>query len=75
MDVFHFAEFGKLKYDTIDTYSGFEWPIALNLEKADSLIMYLLEVMTIMRILYILRLIILQHMSSVKSNKFLHITT
>jgi hypothetical protein len=38
MDVFHFTEFGKLKYvhHTIDTYSGFQWATAL--EKADSLI-------------------------------------
>ncbi|KAL6032102.1 hypothetical protein STEG23_033054 [Scotinomys teguina] len=35
MDVFHFAEFGKLKYvhHTIDTYSGFQWATALSSEK------------------------------------------
>ena len=40
MDVFHFAEFGKLKYEhhTTDTYSGFRWAIALSSEKADSAI-------------------------------------
>ncbi|KAL6040651.1 hypothetical protein STEG23_002123 [Scotinomys teguina] len=52
MDVFHFAEFGKLKYvhHTIDTYSGFQWATALSSEKADSVIMHLLEVMAIMGI-------------------------
>ncbi|KAL6032000.1 hypothetical protein STEG23_002249 [Scotinomys teguina] len=45
-------EFGKLKYvhHTIDTYSGFQWAIALSSEKADSVIMHLLEVMAIMGI-------------------------
>ena len=39
--------FGKLKYVhyTIDTYSGFQWATALSSEKADSVIMHLLEVM------------------------------
>ena len=48
MDVFHFVEFGKLKYvhHTIDTFSGFQWATALSSEKADSL----LEVMAIMDI-------------------------
>ncbi|KAL6061548.1 hypothetical protein STEG23_000991, partial [Scotinomys teguina] len=52
MDVFHFAEFGKLKYvhHTIDTYSGFQWATALSSEKADSVIMHLLEVMAILGI-------------------------
>ncbi|KAL6043129.1 hypothetical protein STEG23_019310, partial [Scotinomys teguina] len=52
MDVFHFAEFGKLKYvhHTIDTYSGFHWVTALSSEKADSVLMHLLEVMAIMGI-------------------------
>ncbi|ERE69715.1 sorting nexin-6-like protein [Cricetulus griseus] len=45
MDVFHFAEFGNLKYvhHTIDTFSGFQWATALNSEKADSVITHLLE--------------------------------
>ena len=53
MDVLHFAEFGKLKYvyHTIDTYSSFQTATALSLEKADSVITYLLEVMAIMVIL------------------------
>ncbi|KAL6035037.1 hypothetical protein STEG23_037457 [Scotinomys teguina] len=52
MDVFHFAEFGKLKYvhHTIDTYSGFQWATALSSEKADSVITHLLEIMAIMGI-------------------------
>ncbi|KAL6084245.1 hypothetical protein STEG23_037991, partial [Scotinomys teguina] len=52
MDVFPFAEFGKLKYvhHTIDTYSGFQWATALSSEKADSVITHLLEVMAIMGI-------------------------
>ena len=52
MDVFHFTEFGKLKYvhHTIDTYSGFQWATALPSEKADSVITHLLEVMAIMGI-------------------------
>ncbi|KAL6070006.1 hypothetical protein STEG23_001515, partial [Scotinomys teguina] len=52
MDVFHFAEFGKLKYvhHTIDTYSRFQWATALSSEKADSVITHLLEVMAIMGI-------------------------
>ncbi|KAL6031325.1 hypothetical protein STEG23_000678 [Scotinomys teguina] len=52
MDVFHFAEFGKLKYvhHSIDTYSGFQWATALSSEKADSVITHLLEVMAIMGI-------------------------
>ena len=52
MDVFHFIEFVKLKYvhHTIDTYSGFQGETALSLEKADSVITHLLEVMAIMGI-------------------------
>lgn len=52
MDVFHFAEFGKLKYvyHTTDTYSGFQWATALSSEKADSVITDLLEVLAIMGI-------------------------
>ena len=35
MDVFHLADFEKLKYvlHTIDTYLGFQWATALNSEK------------------------------------------
>ena len=52
MDAFHFVEFGKLKYVhyTIDTNLGFQWATALSLEKTDSVITYLLEVMVIMSI-------------------------
>ena len=52
MDMFHFAEFGKLIYvhHTIDTYSGFQWATALSSEKADSVNTHLLEVMAIMGI-------------------------
>ena len=52
MDVFHFAEFGKLKYvhHTIDAYSGFQWDTPLSSEKADSVITHLLQVMAIMGI-------------------------
>ena len=40
MDVFHFTEFGKVKYvhHTINTYSGFKQATALVSEKADSVI-------------------------------------
>ena len=50
MDVFHFTEFDKVKYvhHTIDTHSGFQWATALMSEKADSVIILLLEVMAIM---------------------------
>ena len=53
MDIFHFTEFGNLRYvhQTIDTFSGFKWPTALSSEKADSVVTYLLEVMAIMKIL------------------------
>ena len=37
-------------YHTIDTYSGFQWAIALSSEKADSVIRHLLEVTAIMGI-------------------------
>ncbi|KAL6092360.1 hypothetical protein STEG23_021666 [Scotinomys teguina] len=52
MDVFHFMEFGRLKYvhHTIDTYSGFQWATPMSSEKADSVITHLLEVMAIMGI-------------------------
>ena len=52
MDVFHFVEFGKLKYvyHGIDTYSGFQWATALSSEKADLVITQLLEVTTIIDI-------------------------
>ena len=52
MDVFHFVEFGKLRYlhNTIDLYSGFQWATALSSEKADSVITHLLDVMAIMGI-------------------------
>ena len=52
MDVLYFAEFGNLKYvhHIINTYSCFQWVIALSSEKADSVIMPLLEVMAIMDI-------------------------
>jgi hypothetical protein len=46
MDMFHFIEFGKLKYvhHTIDTYPGFQWATAF----VDSVIIHLLEIMAIM---------------------------
>ncbi|KAL6034728.1 hypothetical protein STEG23_021964, partial [Scotinomys teguina] len=52
MDVFHFAEFGKLKYvhDTINTYPGFQWATGSNSEKAGSVTTHLLEVVAIMGI-------------------------
>ena len=67
MDVFHFTEFGKLKYvhHTIDNYSGFQWATALSSEKADLVITHLLEVMAIMGIsaqIIEKRQIIIQHM-------------
>ena len=37
-------------HHTVYTYSGFQWAIALPLEKADSAITHLLEVMAIMGI-------------------------
>lgn len=52
MDMFHFAEFGKLKYVlyTFDTYSGFQWTISLSLEKADTVTKHFLEIIAIMDI-------------------------
>ena len=52
MDVFHFAEFGKLNmYTTLLTlFLGFQWATALSSEKADPVITHLLEVMAIMSI-------------------------
>lgn len=49
MDVFHCAEFGKLKYvhHSSDKFSGFQWATALSSEKADSMIIYLVEIMII----------------------------
>lgn len=38
-------------YHTLDTYSEFQWKTALSLEKVDSSISHLLEVITIMWIL------------------------
>lgn len=52
MDVFHFVEFGRLKFahHTIDMYLGLQWATALSSEKADSVISHLLEVMAIVKI-------------------------
>jgi len=52
IDVLHFTEFGKLKYvhHAIDTYSGCQWAAALASEKADSVLIHLLEVMAIVGI-------------------------
>ena len=52
MDVFYFIECGKLKYahNIINTYSGFQWATFLGSEKADSVIIHFLELMTIMGI-------------------------
>lgn len=52
MDVFHFAEFGRLKFahHTIDTYLELQWTTAVSSEKADSVITHLLEVMDIVEI-------------------------
>lgn len=51
MDVFHFAEFGKLKYvhHIIFTYSGCQWATAFSSEKADSVIAHLLKAIAIMK--------------------------
>ena len=77
MDVFHFVEFEKLKYVlyTIDTYLTCQWETALSSEKVDSIIKHLLEVWALWEILYKLRLTMLQHMSLVKLNNVLCITT
>ena len=50
--MFHFTEFGQLKYvhHHIDTYSGFQWATSLSSEEVDSVITHLLEVMAIMSI-------------------------
>ena len=50
--MFHFAKFGILIYvcHTIDIYSGFQWATALSLEKTDSVITHLLDVIVIMGI-------------------------
>ena len=52
MDMFHFVEFGKLKYvqHTIDTYSGFWREIVLSFEKADLVTTDLLYFMAIIDI-------------------------
>ena len=52
MNVFHFVEFRKLKYvdNAIDNYLGFQWAIALKSDKADPVIIHLLEVMVNMDI-------------------------
>ena len=48
--MFHFLEFGKLEcvHHTTVTYSSFQWVTALSLEKDDSVIIHLLEVIIIM---------------------------
>ena len=48
----HCIEFGKLKFIhlTTDTDSGIQWATAFSFEKVDSVIIHLLEVMTIMGI-------------------------
>jgi hypothetical protein len=50
MDVFHFAEFGKLNFvhHTLEIYSGFHWATTFSYEKADPVVTHLLEVMAIM---------------------------
>ena len=65
--MFHLILFVKLKYvhHTIDKYSGFRWANALYSEKADSVIIPLLEVMTIMGLPVQMKTK-LQHMSVVK---------
>ena len=52
MDMVFVVEFEKLKHvlHTIDTYSGFQWAMALSLQKNVLVITHLLEVMTIMGI-------------------------
>ena len=52
MNMFHFVESEKLKYvqHTIDTYSGFQWASALSSEKADIVIVHLLDILTIVDI-------------------------
>ena len=43
IDVFYFVEL-KYVHHIIDTYSGFQWATALDLEKVDSVITHLLKV-------------------------------
>ena len=52
MNMFYFVESEKLKYvqHTIDTYSGFQWASALSSEKADIVIVHLLDILTIVDI-------------------------
>ena len=59
--MFHFAEFGKLKYvhHTTDNYSGFQWASTFNSEEADSVITYLLEVMAMLGISLQIKVIML----------------
>lgn len=47
--MFHFAEFGKLKYvrHSVKADSGFQWMSAFSSETANSAITHLLEVMAI----------------------------
>ena len=53
--VFHFVEFGELKYvhvlihHTTDSYSGFQWASALSFEKAET--PHFLKMMAILEIL------------------------
>ena len=77
MDIFHFAEFGKLKYvcHTIDRYAGFKWTTALSSEKPDSVITHLLEVMAIKGIPVQIKTDNSPAYVSLKLNRFLHITT
>ena len=50
--MFLFVESGKVKFvhHSIDIYSVFQWASALSSEKADSVIIHLLEVMAIVGI-------------------------
>ena len=52
IDVFHFAESGKLKFrkNIIDTYSECQSTTGLNSEKSDSVIVHVLEIMAIIGI-------------------------
>lgn len=53
MYAFHLTQVKKLKYihHSIDTYFEFQWASALNSEQAASVIIYLLETMSVMGIL------------------------
>lgn len=79
MVVFHFTEFGKLKYvhNTIDTHSGIHWATALSSEKPDCVIAQLSEHMAIMEILVQIKTenIPAYVSSKIKQFFFLHITT